>query len=343
MALIYEIIRRAFILGRLDLSLLDQGDYAVSRLVKEILTGEVEKINFQETDLAKLGQQIQKLYRRGDIDIPDLQDFAATSNLASLKAVSKDLLDEIGQAESALGSKIEAVTPGAMIKPLPVEVVKQFDQLKAGFVVELDKATIQTLIKSYARGEAVATWEATKEKGALPLGGPDPQRQVSKLMEMMQPIHEYNDNLATVLTQRISDQVAAGIEPGVIREGMNETITSLMRTPIEVPLKGPDGKPKLDKDGKQMVRVYSPESYANMLSRTVTYSLRNEGYLDHYRKMDNCDGWVSVCSADERSCETCMEMDEQFFSWESGQEAPPYHPFCRCRVKSHFIEVDEEK
>jgi len=279
------------------------------------------------------------LYNRGDIEIPDLQNLAV-SDVVGIKTVAKGMLDEIGQAGNAVTVTAPAATEVATIvtQALPIEVAKQFEQLRAGFVVELDKATIQTLIKSYARGEAVATMEATGGKVAVPLGGPDPQNQVSKLMEMMQPIHEYNENLATILTQRISDQVAAGIEPGVIREGINETITSIMKTPIEVPLKGPDGKPKLDKDGKQMVRVYSPESYANMLSRTVTYSLRNEGYLDHYRKMDNCDGWISVCSADERSCSPCVEKDGQFFSWESGQEPPAYHPFCRCRVKAHFIE-----
>ncbi len=341
MALIYEMIKRAYILGQLDLSALDQGDYAVVKLVKEILLGEVEKINFQETDLAKLGQQLQKLYKRGDIDISDLQDLAV-SDLAGIKAASKGILDEIGRDESITAgvTNVPPVASAVVQKQLPIEVIKQLDQLRTGFVIDLDKATIQTLIKSYARGEAVATWEATKEKARIPLGGPDPQRQITKLMEMMQPIHEYNENLATVMTKRISDQLAAGIEPGVIKEGMNETIVSMMRTPIEVPLKGPDGTPKLDKDGKQIVRVYSPESYANMLSRTVTYSLRNEGYLDHYRTMNNCDGWISICSDDERSCEPCVEKDGQFFSWESGQEPPSYHPFCRCRPKAHFIEEE---
>jgi len=47
MALIYEMLKKAYTLGFLDLSSLDQGDYAVAKLVKEILLGNVEKINFR--------------------------------------------------------------------------------------------------------------------------------------------------------------------------------------------------------------------------------------------------------------------------------------------------------
>lgn len=235
-----------------------------------------------------------------------------------------------------------ASSPSGAGNRVSIQTLKQFDKLRTQLVIELDRATINNLVKSYARGQAVATWESSQGKEKVELGGPDPSEQVKYLLEAMKPIHEYNDKLATILTKRLTDQINSGTAPGVMAKGMQETITHFMKAPVEVPLKGPDGKPKLDKDGNQVVRVYSPEAYANLLSRTLTYSLRNRGYLDHYKKMGSYDGWTSICSDDERSCEPCIDKDGQFFSWDSPQEPPAYHPFCRCRPKAHLSKDTEE-
>jgi len=235
-----------------------------------------------------------------------------------------------------------ALSPAGAGNKVSIQTLKQFDKLRTQLVIELDRATINNLVKSYARGQAVATWESSQGKEKIELGGPDPNEQVKYLLEAMKPIHEYNDKLATILTKRLTDQINSGTAPGVMAKGMQETIIHFMKAPVEVPLKGPDGKPKLDKDGNQVVRVYSPEAYANLLSRTLTYSLRNRGYLDHYRKMGSYDGWTSICSDDERSCEPCIDKDGQFFPWDSSQEPPAYHPFCRCRPKAHLSKDAEE-
>lgn len=350
MALELKELRRSYILGLLNEHIFDNSKYkddpAVQQLRSEIQRKEVQKVDLT-ADPKSIAQQLFAAHQKGQLSDGDVVKLAINeppeSPLRGAAQITINMIDkqQIQRQKPATTPGISPSTPPPGEKP-KIEVKKDFDKLRAEFVIELDKATIDNLVKSYARGQAVAMWESSKGKEKITLGGPDPQKQVEYLIQAMKPIHEYNDRLATILTKRITDQVNSGTSPGVIAKGMTDTITHFMKAPVEVPLKGPDGKPKLDKDGNQVVRIYTPENYANLLARTLTYSLRNRGYIDHYKTMGLYDGWISVCSADERSCKPCNDKDGHFFPWDSPQEPPAYHPFCRCRPKAHLSKDAEE-
>jgi SPP1 gp7 family putative phage head morphogenesis protein len=367
MPLDYKELRRNYVLGLLSDEVFDNPKYkndpSVLRLKKDIEEIVVQKIDFSQDNVNIAMIQLQAAFYAGDITKDDIEGFIKDTNYApGFRAGSAKLWDKIDlgiikrpEDQPATPPAGPSATPpsGPIAKPpsgtkipegqkITVKTEKDFEKLRTQLVLDLDKATVDGLVKSYARGQSVAMWESSKGKERVELGGPDPKEQVKYLINTLKPVHEYNDKLATMLTKRLTDQINSGTAPGVMAKGMQDTITHFMREPVQVPLKGPDGKPKLDKDGNQVVRIYSPESYANLLSRTITYSLRNRGYLDHYKAMGTGDGWISVCSADERSCPFCMDLQGKFFPWDSPQEPPAYHPFCRCRVKIHFSKDAEE-
>jgi len=355
-------LRRNYILGLLNESVFTKykDDPAVQTLASEIQAGYVQKVDLTAEPKA-IAQLLFNAQQKGYLKDSDVVKLAIseppesplrgaanlTINMIEKQQIQKQSTPPAGKTSTPPAGAPSTPPAGGPSKAPSgkkpdVKIEKQFDKLRAGLVVELDKATIDNLVKSYARGQSVAMWESSKGKERITLGGPDPNEQVKYLISSMKPVHEYNDKLATILTKRVTDQIHSGTEPGVIAKGMQETITTFLKEPVEVPLKGPDGKPKLDKDGNQMVRTYSPEAYANLLARTATYSLRNRGYIDHYKTMDIYDGWTSVCSADERSCSPCLDKDGKLYPWDSPQEPPAYHPFCRCRVKAHLKKDAEE-
>lgn len=354
-------LRRNYILGLLNDSVFTKfkDDPAVQTLASEIQAGYVQRVDLT-ADPKAIAQLLFNAQQKGYLRDSDVVKLAMNEPPESpLKGAANMAINMIEkqQIQKARTPPVPVATPpagggstppgGAKATPPEgkkpnIKIEKQFDKLRAQMVVELDKATIDNLVKSYARGQSVAIWESSQGKEKIELGGPDPDEQVKYLIKALQPVHEYNTKLAGILTTRVTDQIKSGTEPGVISKGMEETITHFLKQPVEVPLKGPDGKPKLDKDGNQMVRVYSPESYANLLARTTTYSLRNRGYIDHYKTMGIYDGWESVCSADERSCTPCLDKDGKLYAWDNPQEPPAYHPFCRCRVKAHLKKDAEE-
>jgi len=274
-------LRRNYILGLLNESVFTKykDDPAVQTLASEIQAGYVQKVDLTAEPKA-IAQLLFNAQQKGYLKDSDVVKLAIseppesplrgaanlTINMIEKQQIQKQSTPPAGKTSTPPAGAPSTPPAGGPSKAPSgkkpdVKIEKQFDKLRAGLVVELDKATIDNLVKSYARGQSVAMWESSKGKERITLGGPDPNEQVKYLISSMKPVHEYNDKLATILTKRVTDQIHSGTEPGVIAKGMQETITTFLKEPVEVPLKGPDGKPKLDKDGNQMVRTYSPEAY----------------------------------------------------------------------------------
>jgi hypothetical protein len=352
----YENLRKEYIMGGLNEGILTNPKYkddpAVLRLVEDILRGDVVKIDPMETDIEKLKKQIKKMHENGMLSDGDLVKLAMDRGSQARAAAANEYIMQLEDkpkpkpAEPPKAPKPEQPKPKGdvitapikILKPLPPEVGKQFSQLRAGLVLQLDEATARNVVRAYARGGAVATWESKKTRDQIPvrLGGPDPEKQIQKLLQMTRPIHDYNEKMATVLEKRITDQIRSGTEPGVIGQGIKESLSYLLKNPVQVTIKNPDGTPKLDEFGFPVTRTYSPEAYANMLARTIPYTLRNQGYIDHYQAMGIADGWIWVCAEDELSCEPCK--DKHGIQYKFGDPTPSLHPFCRCRVKIHISE-----
>lgn len=310
-------------------------DPAVQTLLAEVKDGRIYRLNL-ELGPEEMSKQIlafrdKELLRDSDI----INLLLREPKESPLRAASQLVVNTIeARQDEEEKKKAEAkATYNKKPNPKPI-ILKQFEEAKTGLVMDLNKATTDNFVKSYARGQGVAIWESSQGKERIELGGADPDRSAKFILESLQPIFKYNAELGEQLTARIGDQLQTGLAPETVAANLKGTIIDLMKTPIGIPLKNKDGSPKLDKDGNQAMRFFSPETYANMLSRTTTYTLRNRGYIDHYEKLGIYDGWISVCAEDERSCEVCIDKDGKLFAFDD--EMPAYHPFCRCRPKSHL-------
>ena len=209
---------------------------------------------------------------------------------------------------------------------------EDIDQLTSNFRIELDQKVLQEMVRSYARGDARARMETGK---SVELGGTEAQAQLQTLAEYLKPIQDYNSKFADKLGDIVKESINSGSSPIQIKREIAQSTTKLMREPITI-----------QREGKKAV-TYTPETYADMLSTTIPYSLRNRAYVEHYKQMGVADGWISVIAEDEKACEYCMAKAAESllkpFSW--NDPLPAYHPWCRCRPQPHFpddLPEDEE-
>jgi len=206
------------------------------------------------------------------------------------------------------------------------------DELTSNFRMELDRRVLTEMVRSYARGDARARMETGRP---VELGGTDAEAQLRTLAEYLRPIQDYNAKFAESLGDIVKGSIAMGDSPIQMKREIAQSTVKLMREPITI-----------KREGKKAV-TYTPETYANMLSTTIPYSLRNRAYVEHYKQMGVADGWISVVAEDEKACEICIAKAAESllkpFSW--NDPLPAYHPWCRCRPKPHFpddLPEDEE-
>lgn len=91
------------------------------------------------------------------------------------------------------------------------------------------------------------------------------------------------------------------------------------------------------KDRKQLVDgelklTLAKELRPNMIARTETVRLANEGLKNLYKENDIKE-YAYLTALDERTCPICMSLDGQIFKLNQAQQGvnmPPMHPNCRC-------------
>jgi hypothetical protein len=141
--------------------------------------------------------QLQAAFYAGDITKDDIEGFIKDTNYApGFRAGSAKLWDKIDLGIIKRPEDQPATPPsGPIAKPpsgsgtkapegqrITVKTEKDFEKLRTQLVLDLDKATVDGLVKSYARGQSVAMWESSKGKEKVELGGPDPKEQVKYLI-----------------------------------------------------------------------------------------------------------------------------------------------------------------
>lgn len=82
--------------------------------------------------------------------------------------------------------------------------------------------------------------------------------------------------------------------------------------------------------------MQSAEVRPNLIARTETIRLANQGLVDMYGENGiQKVSWLAAVS--DRTCEQCMNLDGQIFKLDElavGQNQPPLHPNCRCTLLS---------
>jgi hypothetical protein len=128
--------------------------------------------------------------------------------------------------------------------------------------------------------------------------------------------------------------LAKGEIEGATRRETTKALSGELRQKLDDAIDG--GKVAIKcKDGK--TRLYEPDEYAEIVTRTQTIAARTEGII---RTGESAGLTLFRVSAHEGSCEKCQVFQGKVFSIVEGDDfpflsaanRPPYHPRCR-----HFI------
>jgi len=150
----------------------------------------------------------------------------------------------------------------------------------------------------------------------------DTQALMDEALRLLNPIKDYNEALASKLTDLVNQGIADGKDDMEIAADLRSQIPDILNNqPITI-----------QREGKRPVS-FTPESYADLIADTIPYSIRNEGYIQGLKR-SGADGWISVATGDERMCEYCGDKDGQVFGFDD--EYPPYHNRCKCRPIAYF-------
>ncbi|GEM_PF-5964482 len=247
---------------------------------------------------------------------PEVDNFKVYLRIPSLKipSSSKEFLSLVSQ-------RIKNVEEWRSDKkPIVDSLFKTFDR-------QITEEMARELIKDFWQGDLAAQKENLQKLGNQSIGigtTPNPQVLEGAVLSKLEPISEWNSALSSHISDSLEELIRDGnAHPSelanIIRQKTPEILTSETIT--------------IQREGKRAIEM-STGYYTELLARTIPFEVRNAGYIDRMKQFkDMYIGWKSICPADERSCEECLEKmkESEKIPYKWSDEIPPYHPLCRCR------------